>query len=63
MITCGWYRCRGGHVWIDKGTPFMRLSSANCGLYPDRNHEELKKADENLKQIIKKLISNSYEKG
>lgn len=55
---CGSAHCkRKIHVWLEPGTDYARLSAENCGAAPDRTPEELKKADERLRENIHKLIN------
>jgi hypothetical protein len=54
---CGSAHCRGlAHRWIDEGTPYARLSAANCGAQPARTLEELEKADARLRENTQKIL-------
>lgn len=57
---CGSAHCKKAvHIWIDEGTPYARLSAANCGAQPDRTEEQLRQSDERLKANIERILTEA----
>ena len=54
--SCGSAHCRGGHIWLDEGTPLARLSPENCGALQggDRSPEQLEELDAQLKAFLQR---------
>jgi hypothetical protein len=52
MLTAG----ESAVARTDEGTPYARLSAANCGAQPARTLEELEKADARLRENTQKIL-------